>query len=137
VGHFIHLPLYDAVYCSSCGAIYCELDLILYEDAWHDAPIRKWGRGERIVTCEQCDGTGINWVKRGASKPINPLQEENTALREENRALRALVTKLDALAMDLRAYTHDWDWKYGEEWDSEMKSIAEEVKKLIAKGAKE
>lgn len=37
--------------------------------------------------------------------------------------------RLLELAQELRNYTHDWDWKYGEEWDSEMKRSEEYLEK--------
>lgn len=40
-------------------------------------------------------------------------------------ALDSLAPPTDALDLirDLRSYTHEWDWKYGKEWDAEIAAL--------------
>jgi len=46
----------------------------------------------------------------------------------EASALRESLEKALALADDLRSYTHDWDWKYGEFWDGERQALTQPAK---------
>jgi hypothetical protein len=46
-------------------------------------------------------------------KAFEVMTERCELLSAENEALRELV-------LDLRSYTHEWDWKYGEEWDEQI-----------------
>ena len=39
--------------------------------------------------------------------------------------LAAGFKSLLEVAEDMRDYTHDWDWKYGEYWDAELKKARE------------
>ena len=34
-----------------------------------------------------------------------------------------LLERAIELIADLRSYTHEWDWKYGEEWDREIAAL--------------
>lgn len=45
----------------------------------------------------------------------------------EIERLQAVFTNLLELADDLREYTHNWDWKYGEYWDRELNAAHEAV----------
>lgn len=54
------------------------------------------------------------------------------AVRDENARLQAVVDELLGVADDMRIYTHDWDWKYGEYWDGVLEKARE-----AAKAAKE
>ena len=46
------------------------------------------------------------------------------ALEQRAAALARRVESALELIDDLRSYTHDWDWKYGEEWDKQRAEIA-------------
>ena len=41
------------------------------------------------------------------------------------KRLHEIIDKLLELGDDLRCYTHDWDWKYGEAWDKDLDEIRE------------
>ena len=41
-------------------------------------------------------------------------------LRGEIKRLQTALSDLVDVADDLRCYTRDWDWKYGEKWDEEI-----------------
>lgn len=51
--------------------------------------------------------------------------EKAQAVIDENARLQAIVDKLLEVGDDLRCYTHDWDWKYGEYWDKELNEARE------------
>lgn len=55
-----------------------------------------------------------------AEDEITRLQE----LRGELSTMRAAFRELLEVAYDLRCYTQDWDWKYGEGWDAELEKAA-------------
>jgi hypothetical protein len=40
------------------------------------------------------------------------------------KAIEDALREALVLADELRSYTHDWDWKYGEEWDKARAAIA-------------
>lgn len=55
------------------------------------------------------------------------------ALEATFRRARSYVYKLEAqlaelrdLVEDLRCYTHEWDWKYGAEWDERIRVLGPE-----------
>jgi hypothetical protein len=57
---------------------------------------------------------------------------DRKVLAAEVERLQAIVDALPKLlevAEDMRAYTHDWDWKYGEYWDNELAKAAEHAAK--------
>jgi hypothetical protein len=54
----------------------------------------------------------------------------NDEIEELERALRDALE----LADDLRSYTHDWDWKYGEYWDR-TRAVLEKDKQPSATGS--
>ena len=51
------------------------------------------------------------------------LLTQHTEQSAEIARLRATLSQASEYAAHLRCYTHDWDWKYGQYWDSEAISI--------------
>ncbi len=56
-----------------------------------------------------------------------PVHSEDSCPYCEIKRLQAIVDKLLEVGDDLRCYTHDWDWKYGEYWDKELNEAREAV----------
>lgn len=61
----------------------------------------------------------------------NPVLSRVDKLEEENKEIKtALLTVLE-LIDELRGYTHDWDWKYGKDWDNDRKNIVDLILKVV------
>ena len=53
---------------------------------------------------------------------------------EHALAVKALADAIE-LVDDLRCYTHDWDWKYGEDWDAARVKLSEALAKANVREA--
>lgn len=49
--------------------------------------------------------------------------------RTSERELLMVLEEAHELVADLRCYTHDWDWKYGDWWDEEITKLATAIQK--------
>ena len=71
------------------------------------------------------DGTPVEYRNGGyypTTEADAALPTEAAELRRVLGLLREKFTSLLDVADDLRCYTRDWDWKYGEYWDGEIES---------------
>ena len=62
-------------------------------------------------------------------------EAELAALREQSAREREAweeVPRLLEAAEDMRSYTHEWDWKYGDHWDNELRMARKAVDAVLA-----
>jgi hypothetical protein len=64
----------------------------------------------------------------GDDPEVSKLQTALHGRLKEAAELHERLTELLDAADDMRAYTHDWDWKYGEYWDGELAKAREATK---------
>lgn len=77
---------------------------------------------KQILLDRMCHRNGdfLEWGQSADTSPMHIIALMQEAYRAGQESLRELVN-------DLRGYTHDWDWKYGEEWDAAIARIGNEV----------